>query len=307
MLKPDQCHGFLRCSTIALSIQSIKFSIMLRILLPTDFSENAYEAIQYALKTFKDIESTFYLLHTYMPPVYHAEYLVGSPGLIGLGDVIREAAVENLDKLKTRIEKEHPNNKHTFKSLACLNTLTNEIARMVPEEEIDVILMGTKGATGAKEILFGTNTVDIIKRAKCPVIAVPPNFEYEVPKEILFPTDYEVDFKTVPLKVLLSVARKHVSSIEVLHVSNGYDLTEQQLKNQAKLDKELKGIAHLFHNPHNQEIIDAINDFQLKHKMNLLVMVQNKHTFVERLFIEPVIKKIGFHITIPFMVLPDLK
>ena len=51
MLKPDQCHGFLRCSTIALSIQSIKFSIMLRILLPTDFSENAYEAIQYALKT----------------------------------------------------------------------------------------------------------------------------------------------------------------------------------------------------------------------------------------------------------------
>ena len=49
------------------------------------------------------------------------------------------------------------------------------------------------------------------------------------------------------------------------------------------------------------------NDYfwvELKHKTQMLIMVQNKHTFVERLFIEPVIKKIGFHITIPFLVLP---
>jgi nucleotide-binding universal stress UspA family protein len=239
--------------------------------------------------------------------VYHAEYLVGSPGLIGLGDVMREAAVENLDKLQTRIKKEHQNSEHTYSSVISLNTLSNEITSLVKDEKIDIIVMGTKGATGAKEILFGTNTVDIIKRAKCPVIAVPPNFDYEVPKEILFPTDYEVDFKTAPLKMLLTLARQHISSIEVLHVSNGYDLTKKQLKNQEKLDKQLKGIAHLFHNPHNQEIINAINNFQLKHKMNLLVMVQNKHTFVERLFIEPVIKKIGFHVTIPFMVLPHFE
>lgn len=280
---------------------------MLRILLPTDFSENSYEAIEYALKLSKGMESEFYLLHTYMPPVYHAEYLVGSPGLIGLGDVIREAAVENLAQLKKRIQKEYPNDKHTFSCIASLNTLTGEITRMVTDEKLDLIVMGTKGATGAKEILFGTNAVDIIKRAKCPVIAVPPNFEYEVPKEILFPTDYEVDFKSAPLKMLLSIARQHVSSIEVLHVSNGYELNEEQLKNQEKLEKKLEGISHNFHDVRNQEIITAINSFQLKHKMNLLVMVQNKHTFIERLFIEPIIKKIGFHITIPFMVLPDLQ
>ena len=54
------------------------------------------------------------------------------------------------------------------------------------------------------------------------------------------------------------------------------------------------------------EIINAINTFQIKTRINLLVMVQNKHTFFERLFIEPVIKKIGFHITTPFMVIPQL-
>ena len=277
---------------------------MLRVLLPTDFSDNSFEAIRYALMTFKDMECKFHLLHTYMPPIYHTEYLIGSPGQIGLGDVIREAAVNNLDKLQSRLEDQYKNSKHTFDGHVCLNTLTNQVIEMVEEKKIDLIVMGTKGATGAQEILFGTHTVHIIKKAKCPVIAIPPNFEYEAPKEILFPTDYEVDFKKEALDILLKIARQHISSIEVLHVSYGYELSEKQQKNKEKLDTVLKGIAHLFHNQRNQEVIQAINNFQLKHKMNLLVMVQNKHTFVERLFIEPVIKKIGFHITIPFMVIP---
>lgn len=280
---------------------------MLRVLLPTDFSDNSFEAIRYALLTFQDLECKFHLLHTYMPPIYHTEYLVGSPSLIGLGDVIRETAINDLDKLQNRLQDQFKNSKHTFESHACLNTLTNEVNERVEDKKIDVIVMGTKGATGAQEILFGTQTVHIIKKAKCPVIAIPPNFEYEVPKEILFPTDYEVEFNSKPLDILLKIANQHISSIEVLHVSYGYDLSEKQQRNKEKLDGILQGVAHLFHNQPNQEVIQAINNFQLKHKMNLLVMVQNKHTFVERLFIEPVIKKIGFHITIPFMVIPHSK
>lgn len=280
---------------------------MLRVLLPTDFSDNSFEANKYALLLFKDVECEFHLLHTYMPPIYNAEYLAGSPGQIGLGDVIRETALSNLDKLQSRLESEYSNSKHSFDSHACLNALPNEVNEMVADKKIDVIIMGTKGATGAKEILFGTHTVHIIKKAKCPVIAIPPNFEYEAPKEILFPTDYKVDFKAAPLNVLLKIAKQHISSIEVLHVSSVYGFSETQERNKEKLDSVLNGIAHLSHNKPNQDIIEAINNFQLKHKMNLLVMVQNKHTFVERLFIEPIIKKIGFHITIPFMVIPYFK
>lgn len=277
---------------------------MLRVLIPTDFSDNSFQAIEYALLLFKDMECRFYLLHTYMPPVYHSEYLMGSSGLIGLGDILREDAVSDLDTLKKRLKDTYNNSKHSFDAIVCLNTLTNQVNEMVTNEKIDVVVMGTKGATGAQEILFGTNTVHIIKKAKCPVIAIPSNFKYEVPKEILFPTDFEVDFKKEPLHILMKIAKQHISSIEVLHVSYGYELSEKQQKNKNKLDTTLKEIPHLFHDWPNQEVIEGINNFQLKHKMNLLVMIQNKHTFVERLFIEPVIKKIGFHITIPFMVLP---
>ena len=176
----------------------------------------------------------------------------------------------------------------------------------VKNERADLVIMGTQGATGAKEILLGTHTVHVIKKATCPVISVPSSYEYENPMETLFPTDYEIDYQKEHLQQLLDIAKNHNGSIEVIHVSSGYDLTENQLKNKQKLKDVLSGIAHLFHDLPSQEIITAINGFQVKKRMNLLVMVQNKHTFLERLFIEPTIKKIGFHVTIPFMVVPHL-
>ncbi|HZJ19490.1 MAG TPA: universal stress protein, partial [Pricia sp.] len=175
---------------------------------------------------------------------------------------------------------------------------------MIKNEKADLVIMGTQGATGAKEILFGTHTVNVIKKATCPVIAVPSGFEYENPTEILFPTDYEIDYNKEQLQQLLDIAKNHIGSIAVIHVSSGYDLTETQLKNKQKLNSILAETTHLHHDLPSQEVITAINNFQIKKHMNLLVMVQNKHTFLERLFIEPTIKKIGFHETIPFMVIP---
>ena len=277
---------------------------MKRILLPTDFSDYSVKAIGYALKIFKNVNCKFFLMHTYMPPVYNAEYLVGSPGLIGLGDVMQETSMTQLEKLKSDLEKENDNPKHTFVVHTAFNTLLGEVTETVASEGIDLIVMGTKGATGAEEILFGTNTVHVIKKANCPVLVVPPNFEYENPLEILFPTDFEIAYNKQGLNPLLEIADEHGSQINVLHVSTGNELTQDQEKQKKSLERIL-GNKALFHDVPNNEIIDAINAFQAKEKINLLVMVQNKHTFMERLFIEPVIKKIGFHVNIPFMVIPQ--
>ncbi|WP_047247422.1 universal stress protein [Maribacter thermophilus] len=278
---------------------------MKRILLPTDFSDNALESIKYGLRAFKDVECTFFLLNTYMPPVYHTEYLLGSPGQIGLGDLLQEQSRTDLKKLKSRLEEEFENPLHTFITRSAFNILSSEIRYVVEKENIDMVIMGTKGATGAKEIFMGSNTVDVIKNTKCPVLAIPDGFEYEDPKIILFPTDYEVEYDEQKMSSLLDIADKHLSEINVMHVSTGHELTPIQQKNKTDLEK-LLGYKALFHDVGNDEIISAINKFQIKQKINLLVMIQNKHTFIERLFIEPVIKKIGFHVTIPFMVIPQL-
>jgi nucleotide-binding universal stress UspA family protein len=278
---------------------------MTRILLPTDFSDNSFEAIRYALLMYKEVECTFYLLHTYTPAIYQTEYLIGSPGQIGLGDILQENSMTQLEKLQNRLESQYKNEKHTILVHSAFNTLLGEISDMVEAQNIDLIVMGTKGATGAKEILFGTHTVHVIKKAKCPVIAVPPKFTYEAPKEILFPTDYEIEYEKEKLDEFLGISALHKSRINVMHVRAGYDITPTQEKNKQKLEAIL-GSSALFHEVPDNGIIAAVNEFQVKTPINLLVMVQNKHTFLERLFIEPVIKKIGFHLTVPFMVIPQL-
>ena len=277
---------------------------MKKIILPTDFSYNAYNAISYAMNLLKDEEATFYLMNTYTPAIYQTEYLLHSPGQIGLGDIYQSESINQLEELQKQLQKEFKNPKHTIITHSAFNILVDEVASMVANENADMVIMGTQGATGAKEIFLGTHTVHVIKKATCPVLAIPADFEFETPKEILFPTDFEVEYSEEQLTALLDLAELHKSRIQVIHISSGYDLTEFQNQNKAKLEQILEKTPNLFHDLPSQEIITGINNFQLKNKMNMLAMIQNKHTFLESLFIEPVIKKIGFHVSIPFMVIP---
>ncbi len=277
---------------------------MKTIILPTDFSKNAYNAITYALELFKNEKCRFYLLNTYTPAIYESEYILHSPGQIGLGDIYQSRSEENLNDLKKKLERNFENSRHEFITHSVFNLLVDEVVDLADREKVDMIIMGTQGATGAKEILLGSHTVHVIKKAPCPVMAIPAGYSYEEPRAILFPTDYEVNYRNTELSVLMDLARMFKSTVHVLHVSTGFELTKKQEKNKARLSEMLSKIKHEFHDVPSQEIIDGINGFKAKSKVDLLAMVQNKHTFLERLFIEPVIKKIGFHVTIPFLVLP---
>src|SRR5690554_1235554 len=277
---------------------------MKQILLPTDFSENSWNAISYALQLFKDEVCTFYLLNTYTPIVYHVEYVMLSPSQIGLEDVVKQQAIKGLEKFEKRIKDQHDNPNHTIKSQAVFNTLTLEISEQVKEHQIDYVVMGTKGATGAKEVLFGSNTVHIFKQAKCPVLAVPDSFNFEKPSQILFPTDYEIDYNNQQVKPLVELSKDNEAKIHILNVSYGRELTADQKKNKATLSTLFKDLKHEFFSVRNQEITQAISDFQMKAQTDLLVMINNKHSFFENLFFKSTINQIGFHLNIPFLVIP---
>ncbi|MEM5565493.1 universal stress protein [Psychroserpens sp. AS72] len=279
---------------------------MKHILLPTDFSENSWNAISYAIQLYKNEECTFYLLNTYTPVVYNVEYVLGYPAQFGLGDVIRTTSQENLKKTLLRITNlfgENP--KHKFETAARFDTLISGIKEFIVTHNIDLLVMGTKGATGAKEILFGSNTVHVFKEIKCPILAIPSGFTYETPHEILFPTDLEIKHKDSQLQILKDIVLKNYSRINAMHISTGHDLTENQEQNKANLKSIFEHTAYLFHEVKSMNIAEAINEFQTKHKINLLVMINNKHSFYENLFFKNTVNQIGFHLNIPFLVIPS--
>lgn len=279
---------------------------MKHILLPTDFSENSRNAINFAQELFKDVACTFYLLNTYTPVIYNYDYQMNAGGYLGdVVDVIRNNSKENLEELRTALKDKYRNSRHQFELISSFSTLTDEIDLLVAKHNMDLIIMGTKGASGVQEILFGTNTIHTIKKVSCPVLAIPDGFFFEKPKDILFPTDYKVAYTDGHITTLKSIADLYQSKLHVLHVSSNRPLNEFEQQNKDNLVDRLKDVDNVFYNVKDQAIPQAINEFQKSTYVHLLVMIKNKHTFLENLFFKKVIHQIGFHLTIPFLVIPS--
>ncbi|RYM34030.1 universal stress protein [Brumimicrobium glaciale] len=278
---------------------------MKNILLPTDFSENSWNAISYASQLVKNENCTFYLLNTYKLVVYGTEYAVPNPSRIELTETIKNASKNGLEKISQRFEKELSNPKHKIKSVSSFGTLTGAMEDLDKEHGMDLIVMGTKGATGAMKVLFGSNTVDVLNNSKCPVLAIPDEFKFEVPREILFPSDYSIAFDEKHVKPILEIAKEYQSTIHSLHVYNERRLSEEQLDNRNLLEEILEDIAFEIHNVEDQKIPEAVEKFQSENNIDLLVMINNKHTFFENLFFKNKINEIGFQLAIPFLVIPS--
>jgi nucleotide-binding universal stress UspA family protein len=277
---------------------------MKRILLPTDFSENSYNAIKYALQLLKNDVCEFHLLHTYTPAIVSAGSMLDSYSIITIQQIAQDNAQKNIDTLKERMLKDFHNENHSFTAITSFNMLIAEMCNIIEEHDIDFVVMGTQGATGAKEIFIGTHTMFALKKISCPLIAVPANFNYEAPKEILFPTDYKLDHNNKYLSLLRDICNTHVSRLHILNAYYGNPFTTAQENTQSFLDTYFKNNAHLFHIAEGTDIMGAVEKFQEKTMINFMVMIHNKHHFFENMLFKPVINQVVYHTNVPFLVIP---
>ena len=116
-----------------------------------------------------------------------------------------------------------------------------------------------------------------------------------------------MNFKDAQLEVLAEIASAHHARINAMHVSTGYELTKDQIENKADLELMCKAASFLFHQSKPMDVTEAINSFQVKSKINLLAMINNKHSFFENIFFQSKLNQIGFHLNIPFLVMQSAK
>ncbi|MCM4153414.1 universal stress protein [Arenibacter sp. N53] len=278
---------------------------MKKILLPTDFSKNAWNAIDYTLNYFKNEKCLFYILHTYTPTFYRVDYMMGGPVNSAIPDKDVELAQEGLEKTLADIKNNYPNKNHKYKTLSSFNILTDEIREVTEREGIDIIAMGTQGATGAKEIFLGTRTVHVIKKASIPVLAIPSDYTFKVINTIVFPTDYSTPYDVKSLGFLVNMSMLLKAKLIVLNVKDEYSLNEQQNANKKTLDVLLKPIDHSFQQVKGEFMPNAIHEFVEKHRIGILAIMNRKHSFLERLITKSTVDSIGYHSRIPFLVIPE--
>ncbi len=278
---------------------------MKKIVLPTDFSDNAWNAIAYAHEFFKNEECEFHIVHTYMPTFYRVDYMMGGPAFSAIPDTSVDIAVAGLDKTLEKIKLEYPNEKHSHKTRSAFNTLTNEIIELCQKEDFDLVIMGTQGATGAKEIFLGTNTVHIIRKSGVPVMAIPNGCRFKEIKSIVFPTDYRSLYKKEELQFLLDVVKMNQAKLNILHVKEEYDLRHEQQLSKDLLSQYFKDLPHVFTEQKGALMPEAVLDYVGEYEPELLAMMNRKHGFLERWLFKQNVDSIGFHTSIPFLVMRD--
>ncbi|MEH6537184.1 MAG: universal stress protein [Psychroserpens sp.] len=272
------------------------------ILLPTDFSDNAWSAIIYALKLYSDIECKFYFLNSTKMRISTMSNISNK-----LLKILSDNAMKELLDLKDMAQTSNGNASHEFEVILSTLDLQDAIDASVDTYDIDLVVMGTRGATGAKEFFFGSNTVHIIKKMKrCPVLIVPNEFDFIEPKQIAFPTNFSRFYGDKELKPLKEIVELYDSKIMPVCILSEEKLTDIQAYNMTMLERYLEKYNTSFHfMPKYAKKAVEINDFIELLEVNMLVMVNYKHSFIESITKEPIIKKIGFHPLVPFLVIPD--
>ncbi|NVN17973.1 universal stress protein [Muricauda sp. HICW] len=282
---------------------------MQKILIPTDFSENAWNAIDYAMQLFRNRRCTFYLLNTYTPVIPSSRFMAKMIDGVRIVDAVRENSEQGLNKTVKRIQSKYGNPNHSFETISSFNLLVEEVKDIVETFGINLVVTGTKGASGVDEVFMGSNTVRIIKSVrKCPVLAIPYHFEYITPTEIAFATDFNRFYTTSELEPLLDMAKMFKATIRIVHVQYGIKaLTELQQFNLNMLRRYLNDVEHYVHTVSElNSVSHTLETFSKELGIHLLAMLNYQHSYMEKMTREPIIKRTAFHTQIPLLVIPEL-
>ncbi len=289
------------------NFEIVKHYIMRKILIPTDFSETSMNAIEYALELFKYDTCEFIVMHAFADEVYNNTMEMDREFFEVFKDKYRNSVEAQLQKEVVVMIKKTANPKHTYNFEARFGSLVDETNDIVERDNIDIVVMGTKGKTQNKEITFGSQTLQVIKYVQCPVLAIPIGYHGFPPENILFPTDYLIPFKRRELNLLSTMAKSFVSNIQMLFISEFKKYSHRQEDNRLFLDHCFRDNKKAYLQIKEKDLAQGINKELNDKKYDMLVMVNHRHSYLENVLYHSTIEKIGIDIKIPFLVMQSIQ
>lgn len=276
---------------------------MKKVLIPIDFSTNASNALEYARMLFASENSVFFLLHAYT-----GSTLTNLNKDTSLDSTSREPK-DKLDHLLNQIVESNNNTKHSFETVTKTDSLVKAINTIILSKNIDFIVMGTKGAKGAKEIFLGSNAVRVINGVhNCPIVLVPQNYKTKTPSLIAFSTNFKRAFIKKELKPLVTIALSCNAKINIARVMEEEYLTDTQTENKETLKKIFNSLDYIFCKIDVETSeTNALRDFATQTESDLISLVHHKHNFFQKITEEDVVDKISFNSPVPLLILPELK
>ncbi len=281
---------------------------MEKILVLTDFSNNSMKACMYAAEIAYKSGATIHLLHVVEPVV----------------DKIRQphALHEKLEDeiIKSRYSEVHAVRRSVLSLFPSVNIeselasgkVTASILDCARKIEADLILMGTKGATGLKEIFMGSVATDTIGQSTLPVLAIPEAYKMEQPDAILFATNH-FEENTNLLKPVIELAKLFQATVHTVVFWDTHHADESSyLINTSQLNHYMEFLKRSFPDVSfkgevlkGEDFEQTIVSYDEKNEVDILAMITYHKSFWDRFLRRSKTKQMTFHSVIPVLAIPS--
>jgi nucleotide-binding universal stress UspA family protein len=267
---------------------------MKTIIIPTDFSKNSLRAIDFAFDYFNQKDNHFVLCNFYESPGGSAR------GLTTLLDQLRKQAEKGIAEIKLIVDKKHEDHLLNLTTIVLQGAVQNEVQNLVSETNADFVIMGTKGASGIKEMLIGSNASNLLKNINIPVFAIPEDYNKYYIKDLFFSYDGNlISRKTA--QIIRSFAKSNDLPIELMHVRNESEPPIQNWREVEDLfDNHRTSLHEIYGRSYKEGIQKAI-----KNEKCILVLIKRKQSIWEQIINSSDSQRVVSHLSVPILVIPD--
>ncbi|MDQ3193301.1 MAG: universal stress protein [Bacteroidota bacterium] len=272
---------------------------MFKILIPTDFSPSASTAIKYAMSISGNFESlNISLFHCIDTSDLSRSFIHK------IEDVLLKEAEEEMKKIATdNIGNAAVGTKIDYDIV--FGEPEEQIINKVKENKIDLIVMGTQGAGGMKELFFGSNTSKIVeKNTFCPLIVVPQNTPTRPITHIVYASDL-ADLES-EAALIIAFGKLFNAHVTVLHLTD--DPEKEKEFNQTE---ETEKLIQKFHYPNlsfqvkfDIDVLEGIENFLIENKVSMVALFSRRKTAFEKLLDKSFTREMSLHTHIPMLVMP---
>lgn len=267
---------------------------MKAILVPTDFSTNANNALKYANAFAQAAKNKLVLLNVYKP-------IVGKYNIIP-GIIAEETATAKKESKKKLMSLCNKYVKTSCTELVEVGDPTDEIMEAAQKNKSSLIIMGTHGATGLNRILFGSNTSAVISKSNIPVLAIPQRYRFRKIKTIVYASDLKNAVNE--LKHLISIAKPLNATIEILNLDYGWGSNAEKKK---LLERKIKSLSYkkikLVEQKANieQTMSEQIKKYLKKRKSEIFAMFPEEKSWFDKIFISSKTEELAYQLKVPLL------
>jgi nucleotide-binding universal stress UspA family protein len=254
---------------------------MKTIIIPTDFSPTATNAMHYGIDMAKAITASIILLHVYQVPVSYTD----TPIVLLSVEELKKDAERKLELLHQEVEKITSGSIKVYTE-ARLGNIADEIENLCEKVKPFAVIMGSKGSTGIEKVLFGSNTLTAIRHLTWPVICIPPGKSFgKGIKKIGFACDFKNIVKTTPADSIKSFVKEFNAELHVLNVDyHNKQFRPDTPEQSALLHTMLEEVNPVYDFIEHQDIEDGLNEFSEKNNIDILITIPKKHKLLAGLF-----------------------